>query len=98
LAQGTDDDKYESFLDDWQICAIVSQKVRFISAYAGMKASACELVYNINKHDKKRRYSDGHIGLVLGSDLRFFKDRVKINLEGRFIDEQALSTSITYLY
>ena len=96
--RSVDDDKYESFLDDWQICGLVSKSFNFLTAYLGMKVSDCEIVYKINKHDKKRRYSGQHIGLVSGLDLFLFKDRVRINVEARFFDETAFSTSIGYLF
>jgi len=96
--RSVDDDKYESFLDDWQISGLVSQKIRFLTAYAGIKVSDCEIVYNINKHDKKRRYSANHLGLVFGSDFHFFEDKIKLNIETRLFDETAFSTSLAYVF
>ena len=93
-----DDDKYECFLDDWQISGIMSKRFKYITPYAGMKVSDCEIVYNINKHDKKRRYSKSHIGLICGADILLFEDKLRINLETRFIDETGLSTAIAYLF
>jgi len=92
------DDKYESFLDDWQISGIVSKRIKFMNPYLGIKGSDCEFVYKINKHDKKRRYSRYHIGLIFGSDFFFMDDKVRINVEGRLFDETALSACVAYLY
>jgi len=91
-------DKYETFLDDWQVSGLVSKKFKFLTPYVGMKGSDCEMVYKINKHDKKRRFSEYHIGLITGLDFYFFEDKLRANVEGRFFDETALSTSITYLF
>lgn len=93
-----DDDKYESFLDDWQISGIISKKFKFIRPYLGIKGSDCEIVYNINKHDKKRRYSRYHIGMISGLDFYVFDDRLRINTEARFFDETGFSTAIAYLF
>ena len=93
-----DDDKYESFLDDWQVSAIATRRFTFFTPYVGMKLSDCEIVYNINKHDKKRRYSENHIGFLFGSDFWLFDDKVRVNAEARFFDETAFSTAIAYLF
>jgi len=91
-------DKYETFLDDWQVSGVASSRFKALNPYVGMKLSDCEFVYKINKHDKKRRYSKYHLGFIVGTDLFFFEDRIRINLEGRFFDETALSTGIAYLF
>lgn len=93
-----DDDKYESFLDDWQVCGLVTRKFKYLTPYAGMKLSDCELVYNINKHDKKRRYSLDHIGFVFGSDFWILEDRIRVNVEARLFDENAFSTAVAYMF
>lgn len=92
------DDKYESFLDDWQVCGLVTRKFKYLTPYAGMKLSDCELVYNINKHDKKRRYSLDHIGFVFGSDFWILEDRIRVNVEARLFDENAFSTAVAYMF
>lgn len=93
-----DDDKFESFLDDWQVSGILSTKIKSAAPYVGMKLSDCEIVYKINQHDRKRRPSEGHLGLIGGTDLYFFNDRLRINFETRFFDETAFSTQVAYLF
>jgi hypothetical protein len=93
-----DNDKYESFLDDWQISTLISKSFKFITPYLGVKASDCEIVYNINKHDKKRRYSRYHIGMITGMDFHLLDGKVRINTEARFFDETGFSTQIAYLF
>ena len=98
-ARSIDDDKYTfPILDDWQVSAIVSQRIKFVDAYAGLKLSDCEMIYSINKHDRKRRFSRKHLGFVFGSDIYLFEDKVRINIEARFFDETAFSTAAAYLF
>ncbi|UCD55656.1 MAG: hypothetical protein JSV93_02375 [Candidatus Omnitrophota bacterium] len=93
-----DDDKYESILDDWQVSGLVSKSFKFLTTYAGIKGSDCEIIYNINNHDKKRRYSRYHIGLITGLELYLFNDKIRANIEARFFDETAFSTAVCYLF
>lgn len=93
-----DNDKYECFLDDWQLSGLVAKDFRFLTGYIGMKGSDCEIVYKLNKHDKKRRYSRQHIGLITGLELYLFDKKMRIGAEGRFFDETAFSTSVSYLF
>ena len=91
------DEKFESFLDDWQVSGLVAKSFKFITLYTGIKLSDCEIVYNINKHDKKRRYSKDHLGLITGGEIYLFEDKLRINGEARFFDETAFSFAISYL-
>lgn len=93
-----DNDKYESFLDDWQVSGLVAKDFQFLTVYAGMKGSDCEIVYKINKHDKKRRYSGDHIGLISGLELYLFDNKARVGVEGRFFDETSFSASASYLF
>ena len=93
-----EDDTYDSFLDDWQVSGLLSKSFKFLTTYAGIKGSDCEIVYNINKHDKKRRYSQYHIGFITGLDLYLFNDKIRANVEARFLDETAFSTAVCYLF
>lgn len=91
-------DKYESFLDDWQISGLVAKDFKYVTVYVGMKGSDCEIVYKLNKHDKKRRFSERHIGLINGLEVYMFDNKARINAEARFFDETAFSTSVSYLF
>lgn len=91
-------DKYESFLDDWQVSATVAKDFDPLTVYAGMKGSDCEIVYKLNKHDKKRVSSKYHIGLIVGAEAYFFNKQARVNVEGRFFDETALSTSVSWVF
>ncbi|MFA5146937.1 MAG: hypothetical protein WC515_06175 [Candidatus Omnitrophota bacterium] len=92
------DDKYESFLDDWQVSGLIAGDIEFVTLYAGIKGSDCEMVYKVNGHDKKRRYSEDHVGLISGAEIYLFDGKARLSVEGRFFDETALSVSSSYLF
>jgi len=91
-------DKYESFLDDWQISGLVAKDFKNLTLYAGIKGSDCEIVYKVNKNDKRRRYSEDHVGLITGAEIYLFNDKARLGLEGRFFDETAVSASASYMF
>jgi hypothetical protein len=97
-ARSADNDKYTSFLDDWQVSGLAAKDFKFLTVYAGMKGSDCEIVYKINKHDRKRRFSRYHIGLITGAELYLFDNKARIGAEGRFCDETAFTTSVSCLF
>ncbi len=93
-----DNDKYEAFLDDWQISALIAKDFKYLTLYTGMKGSDCQIVYKLNKHDKKRVSSGSHVGLITGAELYLFDGKARIGAEGRFFDETALSASASWLF
>jgi opacity protein-like surface antigen len=90
-------DRYESFLDDWQIDLLCSKKFGRFTPYAGGKASVFEHVYRINKGDRKRVSPKYNGGAIAGFDFNL-KDDITVNVEGRFIDEDAVSAGIYYSF
>jgi hypothetical protein len=91
-------DKYESFLDDWQVSGLAAWDFKHFTVYAGIKGSDCEIVYKINKDDKKRRPSDSHIGLITGAEIYIFDRKARLGVEGRFFDEAAVSASASLIF
>jgi len=89
---------YESFLDDWQLSFVTAKSFSSATIYAGGKFSDLESVYKVDKKNKKRRFSRDHIGLVAGVDAYFHEGTVRLNLEGRFIDETGFSAAVGYLF
>lgn len=96
--RSADDDKYECFLDDWQVSGLVAKDLKYMTAYAGIKGSDSEFVYKLNKTDKKRRQSRNHIGFIGGVEAYLFKDKARIGAEARFFDETAFSVTASYLF
>ncbi|MDD5422962.1 MAG: hypothetical protein PHT32_06055 [Candidatus Omnitrophica bacterium] len=93
-----DNDKYKSCLDDWQITGIVAKDFKHFTVYAGMKGSDCQLVYKINNDNQKRLYSKNHVGMISGLEIYLFDNKLRLGAEGRFFDETAFSTSVSYLF
>ena len=96
--RSVNNDKFTSILDDWQVCGLAAKDFEFLTAYAGIKGSECYFIYQINKHDRKRRSSKNHIGLVGGLDFYLFEDKLRVGVEARFFDETAFSTAVAYLF
>lgn len=97
-ARSIANDKYEAILDDWQVSGIVAKDFKSITAYAGIKGSDCQLIYRLNKHDRKRVSADSHIGLITGAEVYLFDRKARIGVEGRFFDETAFTTSASWLF
>lgn len=97
-SRNIDNDKYDAILDDWQVSGIIAKDFKPLTLYAGMKGSDCALIYKLNGHDRKRVSSKYHIGLIVGTDLYFFDKKARVNVEGRFFDETALSTSVAWSF
>ena len=96
--RSVNDDKYEAILDDWQLSALLAKDFKILTVYAGMKGSDCQLIYTLNKHDRKRVSADWHLGLITGAELYLFDKKARLNAEGRFFDETALTASLSYLF
>ena len=90
-------DKYESLLDDWQASVVSSKDIGAFSPFLGVKASRQDLVYKVNETDRKRRPPLYYGGVVAGASLKLPGD-ISLRLEGRFIDESALSTAVYYTF
>lgn len=93
-----DNDKYEAILDDWQGSAVLAKDFKFLTVYAGMKGSQCQLIYTLNEHDRKWVSPDWHLGLITGVELYLFDKKARLNAEGRFFDETALTAAVSYLF
>lgn len=94
LAEIIEGDKNKVILDDWQISALVSKDFHIFTPYLGAKLSRSDLIHELNGVRKRKKSGDPSLGLVVGTDLRL-RERFKLNVEGRFIDETALSTRIS---
>jgi len=95
--------KYQACVDEWQLSLSIAKRFRFgeiaqAMPYAGIKGSDAEIVYDMNNNDEQRRYSRYNVGFLFGSDILFFDDKLRINIEARFFDETAFSTGISWLF
>lgn len=91
-----DGEDNDCLTDDWQISFLLSKDFKPISPYLGFKISRHDLVHKA-AGERKRKKSDDSFGLFIGLDA-YLNDRLRLNLEGRFIDETALSTALIYKF
>ncbi len=92
-AERINGDKNEAILDDWQISGLISKNLPFLTPYLGAKVSRCDIIHKLNG-ERKRKKSDILFGLVAGVDIKL-GESFKLNIEGRAIDETALSTRLS---
>jgi len=86
----------EVIWDDWQLDSLVSKTFGKFSPYVGVKVKRAYLLRRVS-HNKQRMKSDVEGGGAVGFDYRFTKS-IYLNTEVRFIDEQAYSVGLSYLW
>lgn len=96
-----EDQKNMAILDDWQLSLIVSRSFDRFTHYAGIKWSRVDYMHwtGKGKEYKHRRMSDmtKDIGVVYGIDIPV-TERSWINLEGQFIDGEAVSLAYYFSF
>lgn len=90
-------EKYESFLDDWQLDLLCSKQIGKFIPYAGGKGTVFEHIYRVDKDERKRVSPRYNGGVIAGFDYKF-RDYISVNVEGRFIDENAINAGIYYSF
>ena len=90
--------KHKSVLDDWQASLLASYDFLKITPYLGVKFSRVDYIHWVEE-DRKRRMSDltKSWGLICGFDINL-TEKTWINLEGQFIDGQALACSFNFKF
>lgn len=90
--------KHKAVLDDWQFCTAMSYDLKKITPYLGIKWSKVDYIHWVDG-ERKRQKSDltKSIGLVSGFDLALTKN-TWLNLEGQFLDNEAVVFSINYSF
>ena len=82
---------------EWQLGLGISQQLKRFIPYAGLKysdiRSECEAVAAGNLYEWGKTKSEETIGLFAGCDILLL-DRVSLNVEGRFRDEEAVSVTL----
>lgn len=96
-------------LQEWQIALYVNKTFGQFSPYAGMKYSDVTLKNELNinftdsegflskKFETKYR-ADKNIGVFAGTDINIISNKLKLNIEGRFIDETAVTIGMNYRF
>ncbi|MFH1782031.1 MAG: hypothetical protein ABH848_00230 [Candidatus Omnitrophota bacterium] len=89
------DAKYE----EWQIALSVAKKFQYMTPYAGIKYSnldaSADVTISSTRYALSDAENDNPVGIFLGCALMPL-DNMSIDLEGRFIDEEAFSVSLNY--
>jgi len=86
--------KHKAILDDWQYSLLISKDIFKCTPYLGARWSRIDYIHWI-ENDRKRVMSDltKGIGLIVGCDLPI-AERVWFNIEGQFLDSEALAFSL----
>lgn len=96
-------------LQEWQIALYVNKTFGQFSPYAGMKYSDAILNNELNisftdsigflskKFETKYR-ADKNIGIFIGADIHIISKKLSMNIEGRFIDETAVTVGMNYRF
>lgn len=87
-------DKHVGILDDWQHSLLFSKDIKKATLYLGTRLSRVDYIH-WDVGARKRRMSDltKGIGLILGADYSL-TDNIWLNIEGQFIDGEAVALSI----
>ncbi|MBU0650663.1 hypothetical protein KKC59_02005 [bacterium] len=88
--------KQEVVWDDWQVDGIMFKQFGSFIPYVGAKIKKVYLIRKTNG-DRTRMKSDTEVGGACGFDYRF-NDNWVFNAEARFIDEEAYSAGVSYLF
>lgn len=85
--------KHRAILDDWQGSLLISHEVASLTPYIGAKCSRVDYIH-WRGQERKRIMSDltDAWGLILGIDWALTK-KTWFNLEGQFIDTEAVALS-----
>jgi len=90
--------KHKSVLDDWQVSLLASYDFSKVTPYLGAKFSRVDYIHWV-EDNRKRRMSDltKSVGVVCGLDINL-TEKTWLNLEGQFIDGQALACSFNFKF
>ncbi|MDD4893954.1 MAG: hypothetical protein PHW54_01400 [Candidatus Omnitrophica bacterium] len=90
--------KNKAILDDWQVSFLVSYDFKKITPYIGTRWSRTDYIHK-QDGDRKRVKSDQSksIGLIAGFDLPL-SNKIWLNIEGSFFDNEAAAFSLNYSF
>ena len=87
--------KHEVIIDEWQASALASKRMGKFVPYCGGRYGTVDFIKWVNEHDRKRIQSEKYYGLIIGLDYHF-NERLKLNLEGTFLDGEEITGGISY--
>jgi hypothetical protein len=88
--------KHKDVIDDWQLSLLASRGFRYATPYIGTRWSRMDYIHWV-EDDRNRVKSDPDesAGLIVGTDLPL-RENVWLNVEGQFVDAQALAASLNF--
>jgi len=84
-------------IQEWQVAPYIAKKLGNFVPYFGVKYSDLRAKTKDNEGDYEKYKADDNFGVFLGTDYKI-TENWKLNLEGRFIDETAMSFGATYKF
>jgi opacity protein-like surface antigen len=83
---------------EWQVAPYVGIKIGNFTPYLGAKYSDVRIKAKHDEEGYTLKYkADDNVGAFVGISYKIM-EKLKLNLEGRFIDETALSFGLTYKF
>jgi hypothetical protein len=90
------DVKYGAIWDEWQFSLLASKAIGSLEPYLGVKTSQLFIIRKDNVTTKSAwNGARNHVGVFAGASIDLPKNWL-LNIDGRFIDETALSAAISY--
>lgn len=92
----------ETEIQEWQVALYVNKTIGMFSPYAGVKYSDMDVETDIDWQgggkDEIDFEADDNFGVFLGTDFYAIPNILSFNIEGRFVDETALSVGLNWRF
>ena len=93
--------KVDADYEEWQIAFGVSRKFKYFTPYAGIKYAdgeySAKVIAGGTTYDLGSTGNDNNIGCFVGCSF-LPTEQFAIDIEGRFIDEEAVNVNLTYMF
>lgn len=90
-------DHFKVVIDDWQLSLLGSRQLcKNFTIYAGGRLSSMDSITWING-ERNRIKPDRHFGAIVGGDISL-TDRTWLNIEGNFVDAEAVAASLNFAF
>ena len=102
VGDGGDSLKGDVTFQEWQVAPYIAKKIGNLVPYLGVKYSDLRTEYKLtlegdDEVETWKTEADDNFGVFLGIDYKI-ADNWKLNFEGRFADETAISLGATYKF
>ncbi|MBI5150030.1 MAG: hypothetical protein HZA28_04580 [Candidatus Omnitrophica bacterium] len=90
--------KNKGVLDDWQFSLLASHEWMGVTPYFGTKWSRMDYIHWVEDSRKRKKPDPGSsVGVIAGLDIPV-TSRAWVNVEGQFVDVQAVAVSLNYAF